>query len=91
MTKPELIARLIDLRDEISSKVSEFNELLENNDDELNLNLFLPNLKAYVFDHLNEHIDNGNPYNQSLTSIITSLSVEVDNSELDSEVLSEEE
>lgn len=70
MTKAELlIEELRQLKDEIESKIDDFRNKVENST-ELGFNPFMASLDAYVFDQLKEHIDNGNPYNQSLNSIV---------------------
>ena len=36
-------------------------------------NMDMPNLNAYVFNQIEEHIENANPHNQSLSSIVEEL------------------
>ena len=45
------------------------------------------NWSAYVFEHLEENVENGNPYNQSLMSIIDRLNI--DESKKDFELVEE--
>jgi len=74
----ELIERLQDLKCEIEDKVAEFRDVVSDAKD-LGFDVFMANLDAYVFEQLQEHIDNGNPYNQSLNSIIEGFNDEVEN------------
>jgi hypothetical protein len=60
---------LEELKYEIEEKVAEFKAILY----DLNkkgADFQMSNLEAYVFRQLEEHIDNDNPHNQSLSSII---------------------
>ncbi len=64
--------RLVGLKEEIQEKVQEFKDILCDLN-ERGASFFMANLEAYVFNQLEEHIENGNPYNQSLNSIIESF------------------
>jgi hypothetical protein len=64
--------RLVSLKEEIQEKVEEFKDILCDLN-ERGASFFMVNLEAYVFNQLEEHIENGNPYNQSLNSIIESF------------------
>ena len=77
----QLIERLEELKVEIESKVGEFRDVVCEAEN-MGFDVFMANLDAYVFEQLNEHIDNGNPYNQSLQSIINNFNNQSDNDEL---------
>jgi len=64
--------RLEVLKEEIQDKINEFKGILCDLN-ERGATFFMANLEAYVFNQLEEHIENGNPYNQSLNSIIESF------------------
>ena len=76
----EAIRELEELKDEIETKIGEFRcKLEEALDADLGYSVYMDNLDFYVFKQLQEHIDNGNPYNQSLQSIINGLHKQLDN------------
>lgn len=58
---------LMEIKDKIETLVAEAREICKEQ------NLDMPNLDAYVFDQITEHLENENPHNQSLDSIILEL------------------
>ena len=75
----DLIEQLEEIKDNIADSVARFRELVVRDAKELFPGVFVANLDAYVFDQLEEHIDNGNPYNQSLNSIIEDFNEQIEN------------
>ena len=73
----ELIEELEELKCQIEGGIDQFREKVQEAE-ELGFDVFMANLDAYVFEQLKEHIDNGNPYNQSLNSIIENFNRDVD-------------
>ena len=59
--------RIREIIGEVQELLGEARGIAEDHD------LFMANLDAYVFNQLAEHLDNGNPYNQSLESIAKQL------------------
>lgn len=77
MTKAEkLVEELKELRNSIEEQIEQFKKKVEEAQ-EIGFSVFMRNLDAYVFEQLQEHIDNGNPYNQSLQSIIDGFEKEM--------------
>ena len=90
--RKEIIRELEELKEQMERTLSEFvDKVTEAKEEELGFDIHLPNLDAYVFAQISEHIDNANPYNQSLASIIDDLAQQDEGLELYDEEEDDEE
>ena len=67
MDRQESADRIEEIREEITTLVGEARNIC------LDQALVISNLDAYVFEQILEHVDNSNPHNQSLRTIIEEL------------------
>ena len=81
--RKEIIETLERLKGEMENTLAEFVDTVRSaKEEDLGFTINMPNLDAYVFAQISEHIDNANPYNQSLGSIIDDLSEQDEGLEL---------
>ena len=90
--RKEIIRELEELKGQMENTLAEFVDKVHSaKEEDLGFSINMPNLDAYVFAQLTEHIDNSNPYNQSLGSIIDDLSEQDEGLELYDDYEDEEE